>query len=245
MNITITILTKNSQRYLAQILDSLLPFDEVVILDSGSTDETLKIAKRYSNVTLSCSHFQGFGPMHNLAIDLARNDWIFSLDSDEIPSNELIAEILKLSLNKEAVYSIQRDNYYRKKQIKWCGWYKERVCRLFNKTRTRFSNDEVHEKVITDQLSIIPLKGSVRHYPYASISDFLTKMQHYSDLFVKQNMGKKKSSISKALIHGFFAFFKSYVLKKGFLGGYEGFLISSYNAHTAFYKYLKLYEANL
>ena len=90
----------------------------------------------------------------------------------------------------------------------------------------------------------IEMEGSLKHYSYASISDFLTKMQSYSTLFALQNQGRKSSSPIKAILHGMFAFWKSYVLKRGFLGGYEGFVISAYNGHTAFYKYLKLYEAN-
>ncbi len=90
----------------------------------------------------------------------------------------------------------------------------------------------------------VACKSPLVHYSYESISDFLQKMQSYSTLFAKQNCGKKSSSPFKAITHGFFAFFKSYIIKRGILGGYEGFVISAYNGHTAFYKYLKLYEAN-
>lgn len=90
----------------------------------------------------------------------------------------------------------------------------------------------------------VPLRGAVKHYPYETTADFIKKMQSYSELFAEQNRGKRRASLPKAVWHSFFAFFKSYFLKKGFLGGHEGFVISVYNANTAFYKYLKLMEYN-
>lgn len=242
--ISVTILTKNSEKYLEEILITLNDFDEVLLLDNGSKDNTLNIAKKFKNTTIRSTEFIGFGKLHNLAIDLAKNDWILSIDSDEIPSKALIKEILTKKLDPGHVYSIVRHNYFNDKFIRWCGWYPETVLRLFNKQKTRFTESEVHEKVIIGNLKEACLKNPLKHYPYASITDFLRKMQHYSELFAKQNKGKKKSSPLKAICHGTFAFFKSYFIKRGFLGGYEGFLISMYNGHTAFYKYLKLFEAN-
>lgn len=240
--ITATVLTKNSQKTLKQTLDSLTRFPEVLILDSGSTDDTLKIAKNYPNVTIHTSPFLGFGPMHNLASNLSRHDWIFSVDSDETISPALAEEILTLSHDPKTIYSIQRENYFNGRQIKWCGgWHPDFVWRLYHRKHTQFSSALVHEKVEKRDLQIVPLKGTMTHTPYQSMSDFLDKMQHYSTLFAEQNP-EKKSSISKALIHSWAAFFKSYIFKRGFLGGKEGLIISIYNGHTAFYKYLKLAE---
>jgi len=242
--ISVTILTKNSEKYLRDVLKALSTFDEIVILDTGSTDNTLEIAEEFSNTFIYSSEFLGFGPSHNVASTLAKNDWILSIDSDEIVTDALLKEIASISLDNKCIYSFPRLNFYRGKQIKWCGWHPERVTRLYNKTCTTFSEDQVHEKILKRNLKEVPLKNPIHHYPYDSISDFLAKMQHYSNLFAEQNKGKKKSSVTTAITHGFFAFFKSYILKKGFLGGYEGFLISAYNSHTAFYKYLKLYEVS-
>lgn len=242
--ISVTVLTKNSQKYLDEVLSSLKHFDEVLIFDTGSTDNTFAIAQKYPNVTICKSPFIGFGPTHNEASHTARNDWILSIDSDEIVTEAMVQDILQQKLNAENVYSFPRDNYYNGKFIKWCGWYPDRQVRLYNRTKTRFTDAQVHEAIITKGMTHIPLQGSLRHYSYASLSDFLAKMQSYSDLFAQQYCGKKSSSPLKAIGHAWFAFFKSYILKKGFLGGYEGFVISAYNSHTAFYKYLKLYEAN-
>ncbi len=242
--ISVTILTRNSQKYLREVLQSLSSFDEVAILDTGSCDNTLKIASQFPNVVIYHSSFDGFGKAHNEISSLAKHDWILSIDSDEIVTRELYKEISSLKLSEDRVYSIPRNNYYRGVHIKWCGWYPDRQIRLYNKTKTQFSQAEVHEAIISEGMKIISLKNPLKHFPYEKTSDFLSKMQTYSSLFAKQYAGKKKSSVRHAICHGLFAFFKSYILKRGLLGGQEGFIISLYNANTAFYKYLKLYEKN-
>lgn len=242
--ISVTILTKNSQQYIQEVLAALKSFDEVVVYDTGSADNTLTIAESFPNVTLFREKFVGFGPTHNLASAKAKNNWILSIDSDEVVTPEMAQEIADTVLNEKCVYSFPRNNYFNGKFIKWCGWYPDRQYRLYNRTKTRFSEAQVHEAVIVENMIHIPMKSPFIHYSYSSISDFLIKMQLYSDLFAKQNKGKKSSSLPKALAHGFYAFFKSYILKRGFLGGYEGYVISAYNGHTAYYKYLKLREAN-
>lgn len=242
--ITVTILTKNSEKYLDEVLAAVQGFDEVLIFDNGSTDRTLAIAEGYPNIRIEKGPFEGFGPTHNRASSLARNDWILSIDSDEVVTESMFNDIVRTTLNNNCVYSFPRHNEFNGKFIKWCGWYPDRVYRLYNRTKTRFTDAPVHEQVIVDKMTHIAINGPLKHYSYDTISDFLTKMQLYSTLFAQQHAGKKKSSPCKALLHAFFAFFKSYILKRGIMGGYEGFVISTYNGHTAFYKYLKLYEAN-
>lgn len=242
--ISVTILTKNSQKHLWEVLSALASFDEVLLYDNGSTDSTLEIASEFPNVTIQKGGFLGFGPTHNVASALAKNDWILSIDSDEIVTPEMAQEIASTPLQKDCVYSFPRQNYFNGRFIKWCGWYPDRQIKLYNKTKTRFTDAQVHEAVITEGLKVIPMEASLHHYSYDTHGDFLAKMQAYSDLFARQNCGKKNSSPCKAVLHGLAAFFKAYILKKGIFGGYEGFVISIYNGNTAFYKYLKLYEAN-
>jgi len=244
MKISVTILTKNSSKYLEEVLASAKDFDEVLIYDNGSKDNTMEITQKFPNVRIVEGSFEGFGPTHNKASAAAKYDWILSIDSDEPITPQMAQEIAQMPLDESCVYSFPRDNYFNGKFIQWCGWYPDRVIRLYNRTKTKFTNAQVHESVIDTHMKRIEMKGALKHYSYASIADFLTKMQSYSTLFAAQNQGKKSSSPIKAVLHGMFAFWKSYVLKRGFLGGYEGFVISAYNGHTAFYKYLKLYEAN-
>lgn len=243
-NISVTVLTKNSQQYLQEVLLALAPFAEVLLYDTGSTDQTMTIAATFSNVRILQAPFVGFGPTHNLASAAAANEWILSIDSDEVVTPEMIQAIVDTEEHPQAVYAFPRNNYFNGKFIKWCGWYPDRQLRLYNRTKTRFSDAQVHESIITKNLSVIILNGPIVHYSYASISDFLSKMQAYSTLFALQYKNKKSSSLTKAIAHGLFAFLKSYLIKRGFLGGYEGFVISAYNGHTAYYKYLKLYEIN-
>ncbi|NGX37090.1 MAG: hypothetical protein K1000chlam2_00240 [Chlamydiae bacterium] len=238
--ITATILTKNSEKTLKATLDSLTRFPEVIVLDSGSTDDTLKIATQYPNVTIHTSPFLGFGPMHNYATKLSSHDWILSIDSDEILTPELIDEILSLTLDPENLYKIDRHNFYNGKRIKWCGgWHPDFVSRLYHRKKTRFSEDLVHEKVVEKGLKVISLKKPLHHTPYQEIGDFLDKMQLYTRLFAEQR-ANETGSVWQALFHGWGAFIKSYIFKRGIFGGKEGFIISMYNGHTAFYKYLRI-----
>lgn len=240
--ISVTILTKNSERTLEKTLNSTRCFKDVVILDSGSEDRTLEIAKTYPNVQVHTSPLKGFGVSHNLASSLACFDWIFSLDSDEVLSDALIEEIMHLSPDPSQVYLVERQNYFNGKRIKGCsGWFPDWVARLYHRKTTRFSNDLVHEKILSDQLQRKPLKNPLLHTPYLEICDFLDKMQQYTTLSAEQSK-QRTPPFWKILLHSWFAFFKSYILKKGFLAGREGYIISVYNSHTAFYKYLKLEE---
>lgn len=242
--ISVTLLTKNSQLYLKEVLSALQNFDEVLVCDTGSSDQTIAIAEQFSNVLIHRLDFNGFGPTHNHASSLAKNDWVLSIDSDEIMTEELVQEINQLKLARGCVYSFPRRNEYCGKWIKGCGWHPDRQIRLYHRMDTHFTNDQVHECIISGHLEHIHLKSPLRHYSYGSVDDFLRKMQSYSTLFAAQNRGIKKSSLGKALSHGWFAFFNSYILKKGLFGGRQGFEISFYNGATAFYKYLKLAEAN-
>lgn len=242
--ISVTIIVKNGERYLREVLTALKRFDEVAVLDTGSTDQTVSIAKSFPNVTLHQNAFIGFGPTHNHLSKLAKHDWILSIDADEVATEALVEEILSLDLRDDAVYEIRRHNFYRGKFIKGCGWYPDCPVRLYNRKVTQFSDAKVHEAVIAQGLKKLTLQAPLNHYPYNSISDFLAKMQSYSTLFAEEYKGKRNSSIWKAIGHGAFAFFKSYILKRGFVLGQEGFVISLYNGHTAYYKYLKLQEVN-
>lgn len=238
--ITVCILTKNAEATLAATLESVRLFPEVLILDTGSTDNTIAIAKHYPNVTIHESLFCGFGPLRNKLSTLAKYDWILALDSDETLTRP--QEILSLSLDPAFAYTFPRANYYRGKRIFGCGWSPDRVARLYNRKTTRYSEAQVHESLETKNL--IFLTSTLTHTPYQTTADFLAKMQHYSTLFAKQYQGKKKSSLAKAIGKAMFTFFRSYIIKRGIFDGAEGFIISLYNANTAFYKYLKLAELN-
>lgn len=245
MDISVTVLTKNCQETLTKTLQSIIPFPEVIILDTGSTDATLEIAKQFPNVKISKAPFIGFGALHNAATALASYPWILSIDSDEVLSPQLISELQNLQLQETSVYTLERENFFNGKKMRCCsGWYPDIVTRLYHRRATRFSDDAVHERILTQGLAVVQLKGTLHHTPYRHIADFLDKMQKYTTLFAEQRRGKEHSSWRKAVFHGIAAFLKSYLIKRGIFGGKEGLIISFYNGQTSYYKYLKLAELN-
>lgn len=245
MSISVHILTKNSAATLLETLQSLTSFAEVIVFDTGSTDATLEIAARFPNVMIHKGILKGFGPTHNEAAALSSYDWILSIDSDEVLSPNLIQEIHALSLDPTCVYSILRDNYLNSRKITFCaGWYPDWVIRLYNRNYTSFSNEAVHEKVLTKNLTVQKLRSTLKHVPYRTTADFAKKMERYSTLFAHQYRGKKRSSHAHAILHGGVAFLKNYFFKRGILGGREGWIISLYNTQTTYRKYCKLAELN-
>jgi len=243
-NISIALIAKNAQKTLRPCLESLTDFSEVIIYDNGSSDETITIAKSFSNVTVVQGEWFGFGKTKKHASSLATNDWIFSLDTDEHISKELVNELQNLELHHNKIYEVQRDNYYNNKLIKCCGWYGETIVRLYNRKTTDYNEDSVHEKVIDDNLEKVKLNHVIEHYSFECVGDFLNKIQTYSEIFAKEHEGKKEASVFKANFRGFFAFFKSYILRKGFSCGFEGFVISLFAGLGTTVKYLKLHERN-
>ncbi|GAB5411793.1 MAG: hypothetical protein ChlgKO_09070 [Chlamydiales bacterium] len=236
---TVVILAKNNESSIGKTLESVNSFDEVLVCDTGSTDATCDIVRKFSNTRLLQKPLTNFGIIRNEVASEAKNDWILSLDSDEELSPELLTELSQLRLSPDTVYSIPFKNFYRGQWIKGCGWYPDHHLRLYNRKETAFSPTALHEKVEAEKVE--KLHHHIHHYSYASAKDFLTKMQRYSDLFAKQH-ANKKSSLFKATTHGFWAFCKSYFIKRGFLDGRAGYIISAYNGQTAYYKYLKLAE---
>jgi glycosyltransferase involved in cell wall biosynthesis len=243
-SISAMVLTKNSEKTIKMTLESLKDFKEVIILDTGSQDKTKEIVLSFPNTKWHEHSFSGFGAARNLATTYMSSEWILSIDSDEVLTKEALKELNSKQLDKKNVYSFPFHNYFNGKWIRWCGWYPDRHIRLYPKGLAYFSSDFIHEKVLYPHLKEERLKGAIEHYSYGEIGDFLEKMQKYSTLFAEQNRYKKTSSPLKAILHGCFAFLKSYLLKRGFLGGAEGFIIALYNSQTSYYKYLKLWEAN-
>ncbi len=242
--ISVCILAKNSESTIGKTLASVRSFPEVIVLDNGSTDTTMEIARSFPNVRVIETIFSGFGPLRNEAASHATHDWILALDTDETLSPALLTEVEGLELSADTVYSMPRDNYYNGKHIKGCGWHPDRVLRLYHRKKTRYSNASVHESVITDHVQVRCLEAPLLHTPFRTTADFLAKMQNYSTLYALQHGKVRKSSLAKAFFHSLFTFFRCYFFQRGFLLGAEGFIVSLYNSNTVFYKYLKLWEEN-
>ena len=242
-NISVVIIAKNAQNTIQSTLDSLIDFEEVIIYLNNSTDKTDLIVKKFSNVKVIDGDFLGFGETKNKASTYAKNNWILSLDADEILSKEFVVTLQNIKLDKKSVYSILRLNYYKDIQIKYC-WGDDIIIRLYNREKTRFTPNKVHENIISDNFIIKQIDGIVKHYPYSTITDFIIKLDRYSTIFAQENKGIKQSSPLKAILNSQFSFFKTYFLKRGFLDGYSGLIIAFSHMATNFYKYIRLYELN-
>jgi glycosyltransferase involved in cell wall biosynthesis len=245
--ISATILTKDSAARLDDVLAALHWCAEIIVLDTGSTDDTVAIAKSYANVQVHLLRgpFPGFGRAHRHAVALARHEWILSIDSDEVVSPELAAEITGRLLEPDTVYTLPFFNYLGGLHITTCGWSPDRHERLFHRGVTNFCHSDVHERVQTDHVRRERLRNPVHHYSYSSLDDFLRKQRSYAQLFADQYAGRKSSGPIKAVTRSAWAFFKTYLLQRGFMQGREGLVISVYKSQTVFWKYLMLQEANV
>jgi glycosyltransferase involved in cell wall biosynthesis len=245
MNISAVMIVKNGARTIRRTLESLKEFDDVVVYDNGSTDETLQIAREYSNVNLIEGNFDGFGTTKNRAASFARHEWILIIDSDEVVDAQLLYTMKTKPLDSKTIYIVNFLAFYKEIQIKHCGWNNQKIRRLYNKTVTQFNDNAVHENIIDEGMQKESIEGNMKHYSYMSISDFIIKLDRYSTLFAHDNAGKKSSSPAKAFLNGLYSFFRTYILKRGFLDGYAGLIIAFSHMATNFYKYIKLYEMNL
>jgi glycosyltransferase involved in cell wall biosynthesis len=241
--ISVAIIAKNAEKTIGNTLESLKSFDDVVVYDNGSDDNTRAISESYENVNYVSGEFSGFGPTKNRAASFCKNDWTLSLDADEVLTQEFIDELKSVELDESKVYTINRVNYYKDQKVAHC-WANDIIVRVYNRTKTAFNNLHVHEKVISDGFEVKDLKSEINHYPYSTITDFIIKLDRYSTIFAEDNVGKKSSSPLKAILNAKFSFFKTYFIKRGFLDGYAGLVIAFSHMATNFYKYIKLYEAN-
>ncbi len=242
-HISIVIIAKNAAEHLEACLDSVKDFAEVIVYLNNSTDNTKTIAQSYSNVTLVDGYFNGFGQTKNRASSYACNDWIFSLDSDEVLTSELLNSIKSLHLDEQCLYQVQRLNHYNQKPVTCCSWGNDKVLRLYHRQQTHYLAKKVHERLDKKNLQILELKGFLKHYPFKNIKGLIAKADSYSELFAREH--HKASSVFTAISHSLVMFIKCYFFKKGFLNGATGFLISYFNAFGTALKYLKLMENKL
>ena len=246
-NISAVILVKNAEKTIAECLESLSAFGEVVLLDNGSTDATLDIAAKYPNVKIFHEpNFCGFGKMKNIALSKATNDWILSIDSDEVLMPEIVSQINAMQLNDNTVVALSRLNYYGNRCMKCCGWYPDYVWRIFNRKYTRFNENIVHEGVETKpDTQKVYIKDAIKHYAADSMESIIQKMNRYTTLSAQEKHKKgKKASVIGAIFRFIHTFNMNYFFRRGIFYGYKGFVVSLLNASGSFYRHMKLYELN-
>jgi glycosyltransferase involved in cell wall biosynthesis len=240
--ISVVLMVRDAAATLAATLESVREFSEVLVYDNGSSDDTLAIARRYPNVSICTGEFAGFGPTRNKAAALAHNDWIFSLDADEVMEASLAACIAGLALDKpEQTYAVERQNYLLGKRIRHGGWGSQWLTRLYNRRTHRFTEVAVHEKVeLRYAEQAVQLTGSLRHTAMRDAGDFLVKMHRYTML----KAGESRRSYPPGIILSktLWAFIRAYFLRLGLLDGWRGLLISVSEANGVFYKYMVIYS---
>ena len=235
-------ITKNEAANIEACLQSVSFADQLVVLDSGSLDGTVAAAQKMGAQVSQSLDWQGFGVQKNRALNLANGEWILSVDADERLSSELRAEIVSTLENPEFdVYNFPRRSSYCGQYMNHSGWYPDRVTRLFRRGSAAFSTDIIHEKLIST-LPVGKLRADILHESFPDLEAVLNKVNRYSTagaelLFSTQ----KKASLGKAVSRGLWAFFRTYILRLGFLDGKMGLVLAISNAEGTYYRYLKLW----
>ncbi len=239
--VSAVIIVRNADQTIGATLQSLAAFPEVLLYDNGSTDRTLDIARQYPNVVVRAGEFLGFGPTKQLATSLAAHDWVFAVDADEVVSEQLSAAIFAADLRDErTVYAVQRVNYFMGREVRHSGWDDDWLLRLFNRTATGYDDARVHEKIRTvPQGAVRRLAGELHHQAVDEIGDFLVKVNRYSEL--RRGQLLRTGSISVILMRTAWAFFRTLVLRRGFLDGWRGVVIAVSDANGVFFKLMKPY----
>ncbi|MDR5874408.1 glycosyltransferase family 2 protein [Halomonas sp. CUBES01] len=244
IGMSVVIITRNAASTLVSTLDALSEFGEVVIYDNGSIDETPSIAARYPNVSLHQGEFFGFGLTKRHAVSLAKNDWILSLDADEVPSKRLTTELRQWIASARScdIGNVLRENSMLGRPVRHSGWGNDWLVRLFNRRDYNFNDAMVHESVEIDhKANIIQLPGCIEHAAVTDLSQFLEKINRYSTL--RSNSGKlKKYSPGVIFLKSIFAFIRTYFFQLGVLDGWRGLVIAVANANGVFWKYIKFYN---
>ncbi len=244
--LSVAMIVKNEAQDLAQCLDSVKDWvDEIVILDSGSTDETEQIARRYGAKFYQHTDWQGFGKQRQLAQQYVTSDYVLWLDADERVSDELRRSIQQAVQQNQpnAVYQLPRLSEVFGRQIRHSGWYPDYVVRLYRTQFAKYGDELVHEKVhYPATAEVKKLNGDLYHYTYKDIHHYLVKSASYAKAWATQREAQgKTASLFDGVTHALGCFVKMYLLKAGFLDGKQGFLLAVLSAHSTFVKYADLW----
>jgi (heptosyl)LPS beta-1,4-glucosyltransferase len=243
--VSIAIVAKNEEDRIGACLDTLGFADEViVVVDTCSTDRTFTIAQ-----TRGCRVFSrpwsGFADQKQAAVDLAKNDWVLILDADERVCEETAEKIIELLSQPDpdmAAYGVLRRNFLHGRWIRGCGWWPDRVVRLVNKKKGCFSDHHVHEHWMAHGPVSEP-DLVIDHHSFRNYADMIDKLQDYSTLAALQlKMDGRRVKSWTPMLHGFWTFFQTYLLRLGIMEGFDGFVISLLHAGGSFFKYAKLRE---
>ena len=246
MKLSVCYIIFNGERIIEKSIRSVYDIaDEIIIVDSFSTDKTEEICTGFPKVKFIKKKFEGFGEQKNYTLAHASGEWILFLDSDEVPDAvavQAIKDILKSNDPAYKVYTIHFNNILLKKTIQYGGWGAVWRERFFKKGHGKYSDDLVHESFIT-QDKIGKLPGNIDHYTYNSIAHHIEKINKYTQMMAERKIANGKTvSLFKIIFAPFFNFMKTYFFKLGFMDGVAGFYISIAGAFYTFLKYIKINE---
>lgn len=244
--LSVALITKNEGENLRECLKSVEFASQLVVVDSGSTDDTVHVASRFG-CDVFIEPWRGFGPQKQSAIDKCRFPWVLVLDADERIPAETASVIKKIVLNPSttaAGYSFLRKNYFQGRWIKQMGWWPDRILRLFRKELGHMTSSTVHESIVVD-LPVEALDVHIEHYPAGQLSKILMKIDQYSTLGAQEAYAQgEKTSIWSAAFRAKVTFLQNYFVRFGFLDGVQGFTLAITDAVNKFFKYAKLNELN-
>jgi glycosyltransferase involved in cell wall biosynthesis len=239
--LSVIIITQNEAINIATCLQSVQFADEIIILDSGSTDETVTIARTYTDKVYRVD-WPGYGTQKNRALQKATGDWVLSIDADEVVTPELGQEIKKILTHPHTFdgYFIRRKSKYCHQMIQYGDWKNDKYLRLFKRGKAQFKEVPVHEELIING-NTSELNSCLIHNSLRNLEEVLLKMNAYSSLSAghKYHQGNK-SGLLTAVVRGTWTFVRGYILKLGFLDGKKGFMLAVSNAEGCYYRYLKL-----
>jgi glycosyltransferase involved in cell wall biosynthesis len=239
--ISAVIITKNEERHILGALKSVEDFEDIVVIDSFSDDQTTAICRKFTGRVYQ-QEWRGFAEQKQAAVDLAVKDWVLILDADERVTPELRKELAgRISDNSVSGYYIPRRNFFLGRWIRHGGWWPDYTLRLFRKDVSYVEPRKVHEKVVVKGPTA-RLENPLEHHTYETVSDYLRKMERYASLSAEELYDKKSLPFLSMLFSPGFVFFKMYLLRQGFRDGMRGFVLAVLYGFYTFVKYAKIWE---
>jgi len=242
VSLSVIVIVKNEAAVIRRCLESVAWADEIVVLDSGSTDATVEICRACKARVEATADWPGFGAQKNRVLALATGDWVLSIDADEWVTAELRAEIQAAMAvpGASSAYQMPRLSSYCGRFMRHSGWWPDHVTRLFRRGQARFSDSLVHESLIVES-AVGTLQAPLMHESYRDLEQVLAKVNAYSSAgaAMARQQGRR-ASLGGAVLRGLWSFFRTYFLRAGFLDGRKGLMLAISNAETSYYRHVKL-----
>jgi glycosyltransferase involved in cell wall biosynthesis len=241
-SVSAIVITKNEEAAIRRCLESLAWVDEIVVVDSGSTDRTPDICRELGARLHTTDDWPGYGPQKNRALERATGDWVLSVDADEWVAPELRAEIEDVLSGRDLAqgYALPRRSSFCGRSMRHSGWWPDYVVRLFRRDSGRFSDDHTHERLIVNG-RVARLSAPLMHEAIVDLEQMIAKMNAYSSATAEMKLARgQRATLFTAVLHGGWTFLRTYLLRLGFLDGREGFMLAVANAEGSYYRYLKL-----